>query len=293
MKRRVVIILTLLVLISNYIYSRMEIESFKNSEFGLQTMSLRPVYSYLRTLSMNHELTVADLLWLRSIQNFLGRFLSVSETELFHEYLETITNLDPRFKIVYLLGGISLSVFCYNGELSNKLLLKAINRFKDDWHIPFLIGYNYFYELGNYLEGAKYIKLASEVPGAPLWLNFLSARLYSAGGEPETAVEFLRRLYEITEDKKTKELIKIRLISAIVEMHIQKIEKAVKEYRRRFNRIPGSLEEIVKQGFLKEIPREPTGGHYYLDKEGNVKSSNINERFIIHLTPGLKLKSKE
>ncbi len=290
--KKILTIVTGILLLSITLYSRNKLESYKGSSFALERITMRPA-GFFKALSLNHELSLADLLWLRSLQVFLGRFLNSSETHLFYGYLDIITNLDPEFKIAYILGSISLSVFCYNGELSNRILFKGFTKFKNNWQIPFLIGYNFFYELGNYIEGAKYMNIASRVPGAPNWLAFLSARLYSTGGEPENAVELLRRLYEITEDKKTRALIHNRLMAAIQEMHIQKIEKAIKEYERKFHIKPSRLEEIVKEGLLDKIPNPPTGGYYFIDKDGRVKSSKEQERFIIHLPMGVKKLKKE
>jgi len=281
-----------LILLSCSIYIiRNELESKRSSSLPIGGVSLFTSEVNWKALSLNHELTLADILWLKAIQNYLGRFLNELQTRVFYQYLDTILMLDPKFKIVYMLGGLSLSVFCYNGELSNRVFFRAYEQFPDDWRIPFLMGYNYFYEMGDFINGARYIHLASKKPGAPQWLSYLAVNLYSTGGDINSAMEILTRLYELTTDKKMKMAIKEKMKAAIMERDIQELEKGIKKFKERFGKMPQKLSDLVEYGIIKSIPLDPFGGHY-LDKENRIQSTSSRARLKIFFPPSLRLKSK-
>lgn len=248
----------------------------------------------LRIISLNNELILSDLLYLKSLL-YVGEKLNTNDTYWLYTYFDTITELDPVFEYPYITGGITLSVFCYNGELSNRILLKGLNKFPDDWRIPFLIGYNYYYELGNFLEGARYIEIASKFPDAPFWLPSLAAKLYSSAGDLDTAIEFLKHMISITKDRKIQEELKEKLKTAIVEKSIRPIEDAVEKYKKLYGRLPKDLNELVIRGLIEKIPSEPFGGYFYINKNGEVWSSSIKERFKIYIPEdlGWKLKKME
>jgi tetratricopeptide (TPR) repeat protein len=244
---------------------------------------------FLRIASLNNNLTVADVLYLRTLI-YTGEYLNSSDTHWLFTYYDTITELDPKFEYAYLMGGISLSIFCYNAELSNRILLKGIKEFQENWRIPFLIGFNYYYELGDFLSGARYMEIASKLPGAPSWLSFLAVRLYSTAGDIDTAIETLKRLISMTQNEKLRSQLKQNLKLAIIEKVIRPMEKAVKEYRNRFKKYPDRLDALVKAGILQRIPSEPFGGYFYIDENGTVWSSTIKERLKIYIPEDLNWK---
>jgi hypothetical protein len=52
------------------------------------------------------------------------------------------------------------------------------------------------------------------------------------------------------------------------------LEKAVEHFRERLGRLPRHLDELVKQGVVREIPSDPYGGTFYLTPEGGVKTTS-------------------
>jgi len=273
-------------------YSTKSILLIKEGGFNPAKTRIPLSASILRITSLNNDLSTADLLYLKALI-YTGESLNTSDTYWLFTYYDTITELDPRFELAYILGGINISVFCYNGELSNRILLKGLRVFQNNWRIPFLIGYNYYYELGDFLSGAKYIEMASKLPGAPYWLSMLASRLYSTAGDIDTAIEFLKNLISITDNKKLRNELKRTLKIAIIERYIRPIEEAVKKYQKLYGRPPEKIDELIKAGLMEKIPREPFGGYFYIDQEGNVWSSTIKERFKIYVPEDLGWKLKK
>jgi tetratricopeptide (TPR) repeat protein len=114
--------------------------------------------------------------------------------------LDIITTLDPRWLYPYLFGGVTLSLDLDRPDLANKLLRKAIPAHPLVWKIPFLIGFNAYFGMGDAGTAARYIEQASRLPGAPAYLGGFASRLYAKGGSREDALRILREVIEQTED---------------------------------------------------------------------------------------------
>jgi hypothetical protein len=55
---------------------------------------------------------------------------------------------------------------------------------------------------------------------------------------------------------------------------IFKIETAVNKYKEKFGILPKTLKDLVQNNLLKEIPKDPYGGVYYIDKDGKVRTTS-------------------
>lgn len=144
--------------------------------------------------TFGHNELVADILWLRAIQDFdrcerkrledapcNGSWLG--------EMLIRISDLSPRFRMVYALGPMMLSVMIEDYVSSVELLEKAVKYYPNDWPILYRGGYIYLFELKDKKKAADYfIKAARN--GAPPWVYSLASRLYKESGEFQKS-EFL------------------------------------------------------------------------------------------------------
>ena len=128
-----------------------------------------------------------------------------------YNIVDRVTDLDPEFAHAYRAGGITLSVLSDNIDQSNALLEKGIRNNVRDWNIPFLLSFNHFYHLNDYLKAAYYIDKASQMEGSPSYFPFLAASFYKKGGDPQTAILFLKGLYLETQDETMKEKIADRI----------------------------------------------------------------------------------
>jgi hypothetical protein len=129
----------------------------------------------------------------------------------FYNLLDRVTTLDPLYQIAYHAGGICLSSEGKQYGLSNQILLKGIRQMGDrlkenkfGWWLPFLIGFNYFFYLGDFHLGAQYLAMASGLPGSPQYLPGLTATLKIKAGDPGAGLEFLERLARQTQDDLTR-----------------------------------------------------------------------------------------
>jgi hypothetical protein len=76
----------------------------------------------------------------------------------------------------------------------------------------------------------------------------------------------------------------IRIKEIVVEKHIQILQKAVSEYRKRYGHNPSCLGDLVEAKLITTIPQEPFGGRYYLDRDSlMVRSTELKRRLKLSI----------
>ena len=249
----------------------------------LQRFMYLPQGEYLRGAVLGYEQVVADFLWIQAIQAMGERKVTEEAGHWIYRALEVITTLDPKFVRVYEAGGIALVTLVVLVEESNRILEKGIQHNPDYWALPWLLGFNYYFELHDDAKAADYIARASRLPGAPDYLAGFATRLYVSARESQVAIDFLAQMYEQTTDENVKQILERRLKEVVVERDLQLLEEAISRYRALYKRVPERLEDLVGTGLLRELPREPFGGHYLYDPQTQaVRSSEMKERLKVY-----------
>ena len=249
----------------------------------LQRFMYLPQGEYLRGAVLGYEQVVADLLWIQAIQAMGERKVTEEAGHWIYRALDVITTLDPEFVRVYEAGGIALVTLVVLAEESNRILEKGMKYNPDVWTLPYLLGFNYYFELHDDAKAADYIAKASRLPGAPEYLASFATRLYVSAREPQVAIDFLAQMYEQTSDENIKRILEQRLKEVVVERDLQLVEVAISRYRERYTRAPERLEDLVTSGLLRSLPREPFGGRYLYDPQTQtVRSSEMKERLKVY-----------
>ena len=185
--------------------------------------------------------------------------------------LSASTDLDPYFLDPYYVAQAHLT---WEGNMvreTNTLLEKG-NRYRDwDWTIPFYIGFNHFYFFQNNEEGAVYLMDASKRQGAPSLLPQLAARLMYKANRTENAIIFLQEMIKRTDDENIRKQYETRLnaLKAILFL-----ERAATVYQDRFKKPPEKPDDLIAKNVIKEIPQDPYGGKFYIDKDGSIKTTS-------------------
>jgi tetratricopeptide (TPR) repeat protein len=249
----------------------------------LQRFMYLPRGEYLRAAVLGYEQVVADLLWIQAIQAMGESTVTEEAGRWLYRALDVITTLDPRFVRVYEAGGIALVTLVVLAEESNRILEKGIRYNPDYWALPYLLGFNYYFELHDDAKAADSLARAAQLPGAPEYLAPLAVRLYASAREPQVAIDFLALMYEQTSDENVKRVLEQRLKEVVVERDLQLFEEAISRYRKLHKRAPERLEDLVGPGLLRALPREPFGGRYLYDPQTQtVGSSEMKERLKVY-----------
>ena len=245
----------------------------------IEGLAQLPKGEYLKPALLGYHHLGADILWLRLVQVIGKKGNSEDEYEWMYHALDVITTLDPQYAYAYYAGGVTLGDLANRPDLSNRLLEKGVHANPEVWNIPFLLGYNYYFLLGDSAKGAEYIMQAARLPDGPSYLPGLATRMASEAGSPDTALAFLEARLRETQDPQTRESLESRVKEVIIERDLRLLESAVEAYRTQYRILPATITDLVVAGVLPSLPQEPFGGDYRLDpKTGSVSSSTHPER---------------
>ena len=245
----------------------------------IEGLAQLPKGEYLKPALLGYHHLGADMLWLRLIQVIGKKRNSADEYEWMYHALDVITTLDPQYAYAYYAGGVILGDLANRPDLSIRLLEKGVSANPDVWNIPFLLGYNHYFLLGDPAKGAEYIMQAARLPGGPSYLPGLATRMAAEAGNPDTALAFLEARLLETHDSEMREVLAYRMKEVIIERDIRTLESAVEAYRTQYRILPATITDLVVAGALSILPEEPFGGDYRLDpKTGSVSSSTHPER---------------
>ncbi|HBI24916.1 MAG TPA: hypothetical protein DDX84_12135 [Nitrospiraceae bacterium] len=260
-----------------------QIAGYKGIEKKIEEFVTLPKGEYLKPAVFGYDQLVADIIWLRAIQVIGDKVVTPKGYEWVYHAMDVVTTLDPKFAYAYQFGGVTLSELGNRPDMSNMLLEKGLKENPEVWQIPFYLGFNNFFHLHNYEKAAKYMSIASELPGHPEYLPKLASRLYVQAGNPDIALEFLINMYKETDDEKVKESLEKRIKEVIIERDAIYLERGVAKYKEVYKDSPENLQDLVRMGIIKDIPPEPFGGYYYFDQSTNkVYSSVIRERMQVY-----------
>jgi len=245
----------------------------------IEELAQLPKGEYLKPALLGYHHLGADVFWLKLLQTVGKKRNTDDEYEWIHHALDVITTLDPHYAYAYYVGGNILGDLAKRPDLSNRLLEKGAEANPTVWYIPFLLGYNHYFLLGDSAKGAEYTMRAAALPDRPAYLPGLATRLAAEAGNPNTALAFLEARLRDTQDPGMREFFVNRMKEVIIERDIQLLEQAVHIYQARYRTMPATLMALVDGRILPRLRLEPFGGEYRLHVEtGAVTSSTHPER---------------
>lgn len=211
----------------------------------------------LKRMSLGFDGLVADIYWLRTIQYFGGKLqkmrgsINISNVsdwhlDLLEPLLNITTELDPHYIAAYRFGAIFLPDIDPEGAI--RFVQRAIRDNPDDWRLYQDLGYIYWKQ-GRFREASEMYDQGSRVPGAPAWMQTMSAVMLVKGGDRETARQVFQRIYEHSDDAYIRNLSLARLKEFAAQDQVAFLNRLVASYRERYGACPSSL-----AGFLKSLP---------------------------------------
>ncbi len=176
----------------------------------------------IRNLTVGMKYVMADLLWLRALQDFDYCDQKINEVECrskswLFQTLDVATEIDPVFEAIrYRFAGLALTIVISDYAGASIIFDKAVAQHPRDWPLNYAAGYHALYEEKNKLKAAKLYEMAAR-HGAPAWVYSLAGRLRADEGDLEYTRQILQEMIETNQD----ELIINRLKKKIAEMEAQ------------------------------------------------------------------------
>src|SRR5438445_1700651 len=176
---------------------------WKGNQSNLARQLIAPP-SGMKHFSFGFQEQVADLLWIRTIQDFdycdklVSQKVCRNNSWLF-KMLDATTDLSPQFRVPYAAGGLALTVIISDIDGATKIFEKGVKAFPHDWTISYRAAYHYLYEVKDKKRAAELLIQAGQ-NGAPPWVFTLAGRLYSDSGELDLAHNLLQEMKDTNQD---------------------------------------------------------------------------------------------
>jgi tetratricopeptide (TPR) repeat protein len=265
------------VLISSYLFVIFPFTAYMNNRAFVEKVGYVPAPEILRLASADQKLTLAAALMMKVIIYYGGQVeraksqvaVSVDYPGMF-QAINTSVKLDPYNMDAYYFAQAVLVWDAHQVETANELLKYGMRYRVWDYYLPYFAGFNYAFFLKDYANAAIYYKRAGELLGTDLPINLAGRYMYESG-RTDMAISYLKEMIRGAGNEAVKNSLQRRLNAFLA---VRAIERAKELFRETFHRNPVSVEELLHKGCLKELPFDPYGGTFYIDKEGMVRSTS-------------------
>jgi hypothetical protein len=256
------------------------------SNQGVSEVLFLPSGKFLRQLSLGYEGLLADIYWTRAVQYFGRKRLEHStEFNLLGPLLQITTDLDPHLLIAYRFGSIFLADKPPQGAgqplQALALLHRGIVANPDQWRLWEDAGFVYYWDLKDYAAAARAFRTGSERPGAMPWMRVMAAQVAAQGGELATSKFLWSEVARQSGNQQMRKSAEEHLLAIEAEQEMSKLSELVTLYNSREARPARSLQALVAAGYLRALPRDPSGTFYILDSGGHVR---LNPRSAVDMS---------
>ena len=218
----------------------------------------------LQHFCFGYQELVADLLYLWSIQHTGDPENPYRYQYLSHVY-DVITDLDPAYTDAYLIGSLILIREANDLEAGLRLLDKGIAANPDNWLLPTEAGNFCFFSFEDPYLAEFYYDEALRRPGVPDLVRRLKAALIFRRGDYREALAFWLEILETTEDEYTLGVARARAHDLKIRVDLLDLQGAVRRFHGERGRLPATLDDLARLGYLPVLPTDPEGNPYTYD----------------------------
>ena len=171
----------------------------------LMAVSRRPEFAF------GFRNVLADVVWLQAVQVAGNRKLTPAEYDRLYVLLNVEADLDPKFEMPYLLGGLVLGESPQHGREALRVFERGKVTHPADWRFPFYMGFTHYFSLGDAVAGGGAMAEAARLPGSPAYLPGLASRMLSEAREPEAALALLEPIARQENDPARRSVLERRI----------------------------------------------------------------------------------
>lgn len=244
----------------------------------------------LRLMALGYRQLAADLFWLRAISHFGDRQAHAQNYPQLGPLLTAVVGLDPDFLAAYIFAGSSLTLAHMDHALAMRLLAQGVAQRPEIWRLPFLLGFNAYYLVGDDGLAAQALSQAARLPEAPEYVGALATRLAAHAGTPEVGLDLVAYMLATTQDPQLQAMYLERQQLLRLEVDLRALQGATAAFQRTHGRPPTHLDQLVEVGLLAAIPEDPLGGAFGLTHDGIVTTRHEQARLRLNADarlPGL------
>ncbi len=244
----------------------------------------------LRRMSLGYTGLLADIYWTRAVQYFGQQHHNDSrDFRLLAPLLEVTTELDPRLLPAYEFGANFLAPKPPGGAglpgAALALMKYGIEHNPNQWRLYYNLGFLYYTELKDYAKAADAFAQGAKLPVTNEYMPILAARMAQHAGEFDTARMLWFTTYQSTKEAEIRENAVAHLLALQVDEDVTRLEQVVEKYRLQTGRLPASLGDLERAGFIHGTPADPKGHAYKLMPDGRIEVQDPEKIYFI--TKGL------
>ena len=188
---------------------------------------------------------------------------------MLYPLLDLTTSLDPYFDVVYKFGSVFLAEPYPAGagrpDQAIALLEKGLRVRPDKWELAQGVGFVYYWWLADYENAALWFNRAADMRDAPEWLRPLAAVTLAEGGNRASARVLWNEIARSSDGDWLRDQAAFRLKQLDALDGIDFMQRIVQQYRARTGVLPTSWGDMMRAGFLRGVPTDPTGVPFQLD----------------------------
>ncbi|RZD16891.1 MAG: hypothetical protein EVJ46_01240 [Candidatus Acididesulfobacter guangdongensis] len=184
----------------------------------LKYSSIKP--EFIKFVDLNFNTLFSDYFWTLFVQEASSDKLAYMHYPYMYKISLITVKLNKRFNYAYQASGTLLGL-AGKPKRAIKILKLGLRHMGTNWNIPFLISFNYFYNLGNYAKAAHYLKFAVNTKGSPKYLEFLYIKLLNNSQNFNKAKLFLETMYKNNKNPLIRHIIKVRIDAINREIYLK------------------------------------------------------------------------
>jgi tetratricopeptide (TPR) repeat protein len=244
----------------------------------------------LRRLSLGYTGLLADIYWTRAVQYFGDQHhADTGDFRLLAPLLEVTSQLDPRLLPAYEFGANFLAPKPPSGAglpgAALSLMQYGIENNPDQWRLYYNLGFLYYTEFKDYAKAADAFKRGATLPVTNEFMPILAARMAQHAGEFDTARMLWVTTYQSTKEARIRQNAVEHLLALQVDEEITQLERVIEKYRAQTGRLPASMSDLERAGFIRGTPTDPKGHAYKLMPDGRIEVEDPAKIYFI--TKGL------
>jgi len=265
------------------------IDHLRRGSVAQEALYLRSAKA-LRRMSLGYTGLLADIYWTRAVQYFGEQYQSgTGDFRLLAPLLEITTELDPKLLPAYEFGANFLAPKPPGGAglpgAALSLINYGIEHNPEQWRLYYNLGFLYYTEFKDYAHAADAFKRGATLPVTNEFMPILAARMAQHAGEFDTARMLWLTTYQNTKEEPIRQNAVQHLLALQVDEEVTRLEQVVERYREQRGRLPETMGDLERAGFIRGAPVDPKGHPYKLMPDGRIEVQDPKNIYFI--TKGL------
>ena len=246
-----------------------------------------PSPSVAKLLAFGFDAVVSDFHWMRAVQIVGSERGADGRSATIGALIDVATTLNPHVDHPYRFAAVWMTDDERAVRKANELIRRGIEFHPDDWRGYFYLAFNHFFFLDEQAAAADALDPAVSLPGAPLYLGRLAARLRSETGGLDAAAALLAERVRQTEDLGERARYEDALREIETERRARFLDAARAEFVKRHKRDIASVDELVSGGVLRALPGDPFEGGWEISPlTGEIVSKEVRYRYGVKIDAG-------